>query len=77
MKLLLFILVVVVLVVVCLFVFKDGKGLFLGLVFLEGVGVCCIDFGIRDSWVCVFFFLKFEIKIFLVKELINDFVYLS
>lgn len=67
----------VALAAACPFASKDGKGLLLGLAPLEGAGVRCIDLGTRDSWVRAFPLLKFEIKIFLAKELTNDFAHLS
>lgn len=73
----LLILVAVALAAACPFASKDGKGLLLELAPLEGAGVRCIDLGTRDSWVRAFPLLKFEIKIFLARELTNDFAHLS
>lgn len=67
----------VALAAACPFASEDGMGLLLGLAPLEGAGVRCIDLGTRDSWVRAFPLLKFEIKIFLAKELTNDFAHLS
>lgn len=67
----------VALAAACPFASEDGMGLLLGLAPLEGAGVRCIDLGTRDSWVRAFPLLKFEIKIFLARELTNDFAHLS
>lgn len=67
----------VALAAACPFASKDGKGLLLEIAPLEGAGVRCIDLGTRDSWVRAFPLLKFEIKIFLARELTNDFAHLS
>lgn len=67
----------VALAAACPFASKDGKGLLLEIAPLEGAGVRCIDLGTRDSWVRAFPLLKFEIKIFLAKELTNGFAHLS